>query len=56
MKSVRSGLRTGEIERDTYQRLSCIECDSQLRTIDNPDELGAIRQCPECGRQWRQLA
>lgn len=55
MQSVRSGLRAGDITRDTYRRLSCVSCEKQLRTIDDPDELGSIRQCPECGRSWRQL-
>lgn len=55
MDSVRKGLRTGEIEMDTFERLECSECDVRLRTRDDPDEIGTIRYCPKCGQTWRAL-
>jgi NAD-dependent SIR2 family protein deacetylase len=55
MKSTQKGLRSGEIEKDTYERLSCAECDEQLDTKNDPDELGRVRICPECGREWKEV-
>lgn len=55
MKSVRKGLRSGAIEKDTYDRLHCAECGSQLGTRNDPNEVYTIRVCPECGKQWKQL-
>jgi len=55
MDSVRKGLRAGDIEKDTYDRLICAECEQQLSTQDDPDEVYSLRVCPECGREWRQL-
>ncbi|MFC7044899.1 HVO_0758 family zinc finger protein [Halobacteriaceae archaeon GCM10025711] len=55
MESVRKGLRAGKIQKDTYDRLSCASCGSQLKTQDDPGEVWTLRVCPECGRQWRQL-
>lgn len=55
MDSVRKGLRVGDIEMDTFERLECAECGVRLRTRDDPDEVGSIRYCPECGRTWRRL-
>lgn len=55
MRSVRKGLRAGEIEKDTYDRLACAVCGVQLGTREEADSLGMIRSCPECGREWEQV-
>lgn len=55
MRSVRKGLRAGEITKDTYDRLECADCGVQLKLRDDPDEVGAVRVCPECGREWRRI-
>lgn len=55
MQSVRKGLRAGEIEKDTYDRLHCAADGQQLGTRNDPNEVYTIRVCPECGRQWKQL-
>lgn len=55
MKSVRKGLREGELERDTYERLRCGECEAVLETVNDPDEIGTVRTCPDCDRQWQEL-
>lgn len=55
MESVRKGLRAGDIEKDTYERLSCSECNEQLETKDSPDNVGRIRFCPQCGREWKRV-
>ncbi|MFB6114048.1 MAG: HVO_0758 family zinc finger protein [Halodesulfurarchaeum sp.] len=55
MDSVTKGLRQGDVVKDTYDRLLCAECDSRLKRRDEPGEVGSVRECPDCGRQWRQL-
>ncbi len=55
MQSVRKGLRDGDLEKDTYGRVLCVPCQKSLTTQDNPDELGSIRLCPDCGEEWREL-
>ena len=55
MKSVRKGLRAGEIEKDVYERLNCAECGEELATKNDPDEIGTVRGCPECGREWKKV-
>lgn len=55
MDSVRQGLRSGDIEKDTYERLNCSSCDVQLATENEPGELGKVRVCPECGEQWQEM-
>lgn len=55
MRSVRKGLRAGEIEKDTYDRLTCAACEMTLANRDDPDKLGMVRTCPECGREWEQV-
>lgn len=55
MESVRKGLRAGDIEKDTYERLVCSPCGEQLDTTSDPDEIGKVRRCPECDTEWRQL-
>jgi len=55
MDSVRRALREGEISKDMYERLECSDCEEQLLTKNEPDDIGTIRVCPECGTEWRQL-
>lgn len=55
MDSVRQGLRQGTIERGTWDKLQCSECEAQLSPIDDPEELGSVKQCPECGTSWREM-
>jgi len=55
MKSVRKGLRSGEIEKDTYERLHCNRCEKALKSKNEPEEIGTVRVCPECGREWKEL-
>jgi hypothetical protein len=55
MESVRKGMRSGAIEKDTYERLNCAECDEELGTKNDPDEMGTVRFCPECGREWQRI-
>jgi hypothetical protein len=55
MESVRKGIRAGDLEKDVYERLACAECEEQLGTKNDPDELGTVRVCPGCGREWRRV-
>ena len=55
MDSVRKGLRSGDIEMDTFERLECAKCGARLKTRDDADEVGTIRYCPDCGQTWRSL-
>lgn len=55
MDSVRQGIRGDQIRKDTYERLECAACDEQLKTRNDPEEIGSIRYCPECGREWKQI-
>lgn len=55
MESVRKGLRAGRLERDTYDRLVCSACGTQLKREDDPDEIYAVRRCPDCGAEYKQL-
>ncbi len=55
MRSIRKGLRSGELEKDTYERLTCAECGEQLQTRNDPDAVGRVRACPECGREWEDV-
>ncbi|AKH97097.1 HVO_0758 family zinc finger protein [Halanaeroarchaeum sulfurireducens] len=55
MESVRKGLRAGELERDTYDRLVCAECGTQLQREDAPDEIYTLRRCPNCGAEYKQI-
>jgi predicted RNA-binding Zn-ribbon protein involved in translation (DUF1610 family) len=55
MESVRKGLRSGDIEKDVYERLTCSDCEMELKTENDPDEIGTKRVCPECGTTWKQV-
>ncbi|MEY7848909.1 HVO_0758 family zinc finger protein [Natrarchaeobius sp. A-rgal3] len=55
MKSVREGLREGELEKDTYDRLVCVESGKQLKTKNDPDSIETLRICPETGQKWKEV-
>lgn len=55
MKSIRKALRDGEITKDNYGRLKCSQCDLATTRRADPDGVGSIRTCPDCGRKWHQL-
>jgi DNA-directed RNA polymerase subunit RPC12/RpoP len=55
MQSVRKALRNDDLFKDTYQRLNCAECEEELKTDNDPDEVGTVRVCPECGAKWKEL-
>lgn len=55
MESVRKGLRSGDLEKDTYERLTCSECGEELDTTNDPDAVGRVRMCPECGQKWKEV-
>jgi predicted RNA-binding Zn-ribbon protein involved in translation (DUF1610 family) len=55
MESVRKGLRSGDLEKDTYERLTCTECGEELDTKNDPDEIGKVRICPNCGQKWKEV-
>ena len=55
MKSTRKGLRNDELYKDNYERVACSECDETLKKDDDDDEVYAVRTCPECGQQWKEL-
>jgi DNA-directed RNA polymerase subunit RPC12/RpoP len=55
MKTTRKALREGELEKDTYERLNCAECGKSLGTKNDPDEVFTVRQCPDCGSEWKEL-
>lgn len=55
MESVRKGLRSGDLEKDTYERLSCSACGEVLKSENDPDEIGTVRICPECGKEWKEV-
>ncbi|WP_164974742.1 HVO_0758 family zinc finger protein [Halegenticoccus tardaugens] len=55
MQSTRKGLRAGELYKDTYERLTCADCEESLKKQNDPDEIYAVRICPECGTSWKEL-
>jgi NAD-dependent SIR2 family protein deacetylase len=55
MKSVRKALRDGSLFKDTYERLNCSDCEKKLGTKNDPDEIGTVRVCEECGGEWKEL-
>jgi hypothetical protein len=55
MKSVRKALRDGTLTKDTYERLTCAECGKSLKTRNDPDEIGTVRVCPDCGGEWKEI-
>ena len=55
MDSVRKALRSGDLEKDMYGRLACTDCEEELNKRSDPDGVGSLRACPECGAKWREL-
>ena len=55
MKSVRQALRQGDLEKDTYERISCADCEKPLGTTNDPDRVENIRTCPDCGSEYKEL-
>lgn len=55
MKSIRKALRDGELEKDTYERVTCTECGKSLKTENDPDTITTIRTCPDCGGKWKAI-
>ncbi|WP_165874787.1 HVO_0758 family zinc finger protein [Natrarchaeobius oligotrophus] len=55
MKSVRKALREGELEKDTYDRLVCGECEKPLKTENDPNEIKTVRICPDCDAEWKEI-
>ena len=55
MDSVRKALRSGDLEKDVYGRLNCADCEAELATTNDPDEIGSVRRCPECEEEWKEL-
>lgn len=55
MKSVRKGLRDGDIEKDTYERLVCANCGKSLQTENDPSVIGSVRRCPGCGAEFKEI-
>jgi predicted RNA-binding Zn-ribbon protein involved in translation (DUF1610 family) len=55
MKSTRKALRDGDLYKDTYERLTCATCEQVLKKRNDPDEVYAVRICPECGARYKEL-
>lgn len=55
MESTRKALRSGDLYKDTYERLACAACEKTLATENPEDEVYTIRHCEECGRRWKEL-
>ena len=55
MESIRKGLRSGAVEKDTYGRLRCTDCEEELTTANDPKAIGKVRSCPACDRAWKEL-
>ncbi len=55
LKSIRKALRDGELEKDTYERVTCTECGKSLKTENDPDTITTIRTCPDCGGKWKAI-
>ncbi len=55
MDSIRQGLRAGDLEKDTYERLVCASCGEELTTQNDPEVVGKLRTCPNCETEWQQV-
>lgn len=55
MRSVRQALRDGDLEKDTYERIVCGDCEQPLGTQNDPDTVETVRTCPDCEREWKEL-
>ncbi|MFB6299887.1 MAG: HVO_0758 family zinc finger protein [Halobacteriales archaeon] len=55
MDSVQQGLRKDELRRDTFNRLQCAACGTELERNNDTDSVGTVRICPDCGTEWEEL-
>ena len=55
MDTVRDGLRAGDLEKDTFDRLVCVGCDRTLKIRNEPEKIGSIRFCIECDQEWHEM-
>lgn len=55
MDSVRKGLRVGDLEKNTYGRVVCADCEIPLGTESDPEDVFDVRRCPDCGAEWKEL-
>lgn len=55
MDTVRDGLSADDLKKDTFDRLVCVECDRALKMRNDPDELGRVRYCADCGGEWVEM-
>jgi len=55
MRSVRKALRDGDLAKDTYGRVNCTDCEQTLKTKNDPDQIGTVRACPDCGGEWKEI-
>jgi len=55
METVRNGLRSEDLEKDTYDRLVCLSCEAELERAEDTDAIGTVRACPDCGTAWKEL-
>lgn len=55
MDTVRDGLKQNDLEKDTFDRLVCVSCNRTLGMRNDPDELGAVRFCEDCGTEWLEM-
>lgn len=55
MDTVRDGLRANELEKDVFDRLVCVGCDRSLKMRNDPDQLGTVRFCQDCGTEWLEM-
>ena len=55
MDSVRDGLRAGDLDKDTFDRLVCASCDRTLKMRNDPEQIGSVRFCLECDDEWLEM-
>ncbi|WP_197075861.1 HVO_0758 family zinc finger protein [Halostagnicola sp. A56] len=55
MQSIRKALRTGDLNKDTYERVVCADCEKPLKTENDPDLIETIRICPDCDTKWKEI-
>lgn len=54
MDTVHNGLREGDLEKDTYDRLVCAHCEVELER-DKGHRLGKkVYRCPKCETRWER--
>lgn len=55
MDTVRDGLREETITKDTFERLICVNCDRILKKRSDPERIGSVRFCVDCGDEWLEM-